>query len=149
MYYEDLIDNNFEDETSVEFRLRQKETLNALKKLDKYYEKHSVLFNDVWTDGKYRKYIMVDNYGSGPYGSLVRNAVTGITYNIKVGSKDEDLLFKVNLTTCHPKRREPLTLYYDSPEEYEKHHLTYVPNVIKEKWIKRTLHMQKRQRLTV
>jgi hypothetical protein len=143
MYYEDLIDNKFDDEASVELRLKQKETLDALKKLDKYYEKHSVLFNDVWIDGKYRKYIIVDNYGSGPYGSLARNAITGLTYNIKVGSKDEDLLFKVSLTTCRPKRRDPLTLYYDSPEQYEKHHIVCVSNAIKQKWLEKTLYMQK------
>jgi len=143
MYYEDLLDSAFNDETSVEFKLRQKDAISALKKLDKYYEKYSIPFNDIWTDGKYYKKITIENYGCGSRGTPIRNAVTGMKTNFIVGSKDEDLFFKVNKSTGHNQRKEPLTLYYDSPEQYEKHHFTSVPNVIKEKWLERTLYMQK------
>jgi hypothetical protein len=143
MYYEDLLDTAFNDESSVEFKLKQKDALSALKKLDKYYEKYSIPFKDIWTDGKYYKKITIENYGSGPSGTPIRNAVTGIRTNFIVGSKDEDLFFKVNKTTGNNQRKEPLILYYDSPEQYEKHHLTSVQNVIKKKWIERTLYTQK------
>ena len=65
MFYEDLIDNNFDDETSVGLKLKEKETLSSLKKIDKYYEKYTFQFNDTWTDGKYYKNITTQNYGSG------------------------------------------------------------------------------------
>ena len=42
-----------------EFKLRQIQTVDAVKKLDKHYEKFVVPFNKVWTDGKYYKFITI------------------------------------------------------------------------------------------
>jgi hypothetical protein len=136
MYYEDLIDNKFDDEASAELRLKQKETISALRNIDKNYEKYKIPFNNVWTDGKYHKSITIENYGSESTGTLIRNAVTGIRYDIKVGSEYENILFKVTDSTGYNKRKEPLILYYDSPEQYEKHRFTNVSDVIKKKWLK-------------
>lgn len=147
MYYEDLIDNNFNDESSAEFRLRQKETLSALKKLDKHYEKYNIPFNDIWTDGKYHKKITIESYGSDSTGTFIRNAVTGIRYDIKVGSKDEYILFKVTNAIGRNQRKDPLILYYDSPEQYEKHHLANLSDTIKKKWVENALYMQRQQNM--
>ena len=59
MYYDEIFDSAFNDESSVEFKLRQKEAASALNKLDKRYEKYSVPFNNIWSDGKYRKHITI------------------------------------------------------------------------------------------
>ena len=141
MYFDDLVDPNFNDESSTEWRLRQKETEYALKKLDKYYNKYTLPFNKRWTDGKYYKSITIENYGSAHRGSLIRNAVTGLRYDFFVGSKEESTLFKVNDATGYNERKEPLTLFYDSPEQYEKHHFTTVSPEIKQKWVKNALYI--------
>ena len=144
MYYDDLLETAVNDETSVEFDLRQKAAADSLKRLDKNYDKFSVPFNNTWTDGKYYKRITIENYGSGSQGSLIRNAVTGTTYNIEVGSIDEDLLFKVTDSTGRYGRPVPLMLYYDTPEQYENHHFVKVSNEIKQKWFQRSQQAQKR-----
>ena len=107
------------------------------------YEKYSIPFNGMWADGKYYKRITIENYGSGSHGNLIRNAVTGIKYNITVGSAGEDMFFKVRESTGRNGRRETLTLYYDSPEQFENHHFTTLPIEVKQKWHKRSLEFRK------
>ncbi len=141
MYYEDLLDDNFQDDSSVALKLKENETISSLKKKDKYYEKYTFPFHDTWTDGKYYKNITTQNYGSGPAGTLIRNAVSGLIYDIRLGSIHEDALFKVCKTTG--KRKDPLVLFYDSPEEYEKHYFTNVSDDIKKKWIERSSYARK------
>lgn len=143
MYYEDLIDNTFDDESSVALKLKQKDATYALKKMDKQYEKFTIPFYDTWTDGKYYKRILVENYGSGPAGSFIRNAATGLRYDIRVGTIDEGILFKVTNSSGFNKRKEPLILYYDSPEEYEKHYFTHVSDDVKEKWLEKCYSLKK------
>jgi len=141
MYYDDLVDSNFNDESSTEWRLRIKEADHALKKLDKYYNKYTLPFNKKWTDGKFYKRITIENYGSAHRGSLIRNAVTGLRYDIFVGSKEESTLFKVTDATGYNERKDPLTLFYDSPEQYEKHHFTNVTSETKQQWVKKALYV--------
>lgn len=143
MYYEELLETAVNDESSVEFRLRQKKTVDAIKRLDKNYNSYSIHFNDNW-NGKYYKRITIENYGSGSHGTLIRNAVTGATYNIVVGSSNEDVFFKVIDSTGCNGRRDPLMLYYDSPEQHENHHFTSVSPQVKQKWYERSLATQKR-----
>ena len=146
MYYEDLIDSAVNDETSVEFKLRQIQTAEAVKKLDKHYEKIIVPFNKAWTDGKYYKFITIENYGSGTIGTRIRNAVTGVKENFMVGSADEDLFFKVTDSTGRYGRKDPLILYYDSPEQFENHHFTTVNQDIKNRWYEKNLAATRRMR---
>ena len=112
--------------------------------MDKRYEKYSVPFNNIWTDGKYRKHINIEMYGSGEHRTLIRNAVTGARYDILVGCTDEDILFKVTDSTGRNSRREPLMLYYDTPEQYENHQLTKVSTEVKQNWLKKSLKAQQR-----
>lgn len=147
MYYDDLLETAVNDESSVDFKLRQKEAADALKRLDKNYEKYSIAFNDNWTDGKYYKRITIENYGSGSHGTKIRNAVTGSYYDYIVGSSDEDLFFKVSEATGRNGRKDPLMLYYDTPEQYENHHFASVSPEVKQKWFQRSLEAQKRLNL--
>jgi hypothetical protein len=110
---------------------------------DKNYSKYKVHFPD-------GHYITIENYGSGLSGTFARNAITGeyikvagIHYII-VGSSDEELLFKVTDSSGHNGRKEPLILYYNSPEEYENHHFIDVSPNIKTLWNKRSKEAQKR-----
>ena len=135
MYYEAFMDN---DDTSVDYNLKQKEVADALKKLDKNYEKYSIPFNDTWTDGKYYKKVTIEQYGSGSHGSRIRNAVTGGYYdrNFIVGSAYEDLFYKVTDSTGRNGRRYPLTLFYDSPDQYATHNYTTISAKETQKWLK-------------
>jgi hypothetical protein len=146
MYCEDffVLDTSGKDESSVDFKIRQEKTADSIKRLDRYYEKYSIPFNGTWTDGKYYKRITIENYGSRLSRTFARNAVTGVRYNICVGSADEDILFKVCEATGRNGRKDPLMLYYDSPEQYENHQFTSVSSDIKQMWNKRYLAAQKR-----
>ena len=56
------------------------------------------------------------------YSGLIRDAETGEYYNYKVGSKDEDLFFKVTIATgeCTSANRST-TAFYTSPYQYMNH----------------------------
>ncbi len=146
MYYEDFLDSAVNDESSVKFNLRQKGAADAVRRLDKHYEKYTIPFNGNW-GGKYYDRITIENYGSGSHGTFIRNAVTGARYNIIVGSNEEDILFKVNEASGRNGRREPLMLYYDSPEQYENHHFTTVSLDVKQKWYNRLLEARNRMNM--
>lgn len=145
MYYEDIVETAVNDETTDDFRLRTQTTADAVKKLDRNYEKYKLVFNDIGPDGKYHKYITIENFGSGSYGSKIRNAVTGSYYNYIVGSSDEDLFFKVVEATGRNGRKEPLTLFYDSPEQYENQHFrtVSVSQEAKDLWVTRSHRAQR------
>lgn len=147
MPYDDTYDFDFNDETSVEFNGRQQKAGEALKKVDKYYDSYSIPFNKVGPDGKFRKRLTIESYGSGQQGTLIRNAVTGFKYNSTVGSADEDLFFKVADARGRDGRKEPLMLYYDSPEQYENHHYVTVDTDVKMDWYRRSLDARRRLNL--
>lgn len=68
-------------------------------------------------------------------GRDIRNAVTGMRQvGYKVGSRDEDLFFTVTIATGENGTREPHFLYYDDPEQWERHFQTYLPTSTKEDW---------------
>ena len=64
----------------------------------------------------------------------IKNAITGaIEAPFRVGTEDEDLFFSVFLSTgeCGPT---PPCLFYDSPEQYERHFYTKVSDELKARW---------------
>ena len=91
---------------------------------DKHYHKivYAVepYFNN--KNNKWMKHKTTKFYSSGDTGTYIRDAVTGYYYNIKVGSKEEESLFKVRL--CHRKFDFPVTAFYNTPEEFEREHYT-------------------------
>ena len=147
MLYDNDYWSNFEDETSVELNTRQQRTTDQLKKLNKHYERYTIPYNKVASDGKFHKKITIELYGSKGTGSTIKNAVTGVNYNILVGSSEEDLLFKVVEATGRYGRKEPITLYYDSPEQFENHHFTSVDTDVKKYWYERNLEARTRLKL--
>ena len=126
MYYEDIFHPNEENDVLN----HQKKELNNIKSSDPGYG--YIFIDKLLPSGKNRK-TRVDCYSAGDSGSNIRNAETGDYYKYKVGSKDEDLFFKLRLLT--DKCDEDLTtLYYDSPEQYENHFNTVISDDVKEKW---------------
>lgn len=68
-------------------------------------------------------------------GKPIRDAVTGsrMTKHL-VGSRDEDYYFKVALATGQLKTDEGHVLFFDNPEQFERHMRTTVSQDIKQKW---------------
>lgn len=68
-------------------------------------------------------------------GSKIRNAISGFgDRNIVVG-RNENLFFKVGMCTGELGKDPYGThLYYDSPEQYEKHFHTYIDKKTKDLW---------------
>ena len=67
-------------------------------------------------------------------GASIRNAVSGLyESNHKVGSIDEDLFFKVAMCTGENKTSTNM-LFYDSPEQYERHFMCSISTATKDRW---------------
>ena len=85
------------------------------------------------------KDIMV--FPSSSQGSNIKNAETGEFTRYIVGSMDEDLFYKVTIATGEFESG-PLTLFYDSPTHYERHHGEVVSDDAK---FRRRLKQQQRE----
>ena len=132
MTYEDQFYSSNDNDIDLQFN---KDALTELKNNDKYYDKYVLPVNKIWIDGKYYKNRTIEKYGSGKVGSNIRNAVTGeIRINFLVGSVNEDLFFKVSDAYGRNGRREPLMLFYDSPEHYERHQYLELDGLTKKRW---------------
>jgi len=67
-------------------------------------------------------------------GTLIRDAITGHKEtNYRVGSWHEDLFFKV-IEASGYLGRQSFVLFYDSPEQYERHMKTNISDSVKRKW---------------
>jgi hypothetical protein len=127
MYNEEHLENA--DDISFESN-RQK--VNDFIKDKRHYK-----IKRVNIDGKRKK---IDIFGSGPIDYTIRNAVSGFKYTGHiVGSKFEDLYFKVKLATGEVAGAESITLFYDDPEQCENHLFQEFPQEVKEKWYKKFL----------
>lgn len=105
---------------------------NKAKKQDKGYERKLKIIKD--------KKIVIDTYHSSDTpGSIIRHAVTGVWLSARVGSIEENLYFKVRDNTGKDTR----SLYYDSPEECERHMFLFLSTEIKGKWTEKFAETQK------
>ena len=73
-------------------------------------------------------------------GSTIRCAITGSYFiNSRVGKYDEDLFFKVRITHGI-QSQNPITLFFDSPDQYERHMKTTISQNEKEKWSSKSMN---------
>lgn len=83
-----------------------------------------------------------------PYtpGATIRNALTGIYQNYKVGRREEHLFYKVVMATGEGRdgklSQEPNQLFYDYPEQYERHWACTVSEEAKSAWYERMRAME-------
>ena len=126
VYMDDDISITTGTYTITSEKRKRLKSLEDIKRLDKGYNK---VFRK-----KNGKQYSVEYYATSlSPGRKIRNAINGAYTNCLVGSYDEDLFFKLRLLT--DKCDEDLTtLYYDSPEQYEKHFNDVISDEIKEKW---------------
>jgi hypothetical protein len=150
MYYDEHYHatgiNDFDNDT-VNSNDLNKNALETMNKHNKKYVKITRSFNKKWIDGKFYKKIQIDCFKSGRSGNRIVNAVTGEYTTHIVGSVDEDLYFKVSLCTRESGIKEPIHLFYDSPEQYENHHFNIVIIPLKERWYEKNLEAKKTNKL--
>lgn len=137
MYYDDRfnpVDSNDFDDYDKE--TRRIHALLNLKSLDKNYHKYKKMVTlEDETGYRSQKKILIEYYSSGQTGNYIRNAQTGIYTKDTVGSKNEDLYFKITFSNSNH-------LFYDSPEQYERHQHDKISSEIKEKWLKKKLNFE-------
>ncbi len=135
-YYEN--DNN--DSNSLNSSDRLAESNRQLELNDKYFqrlrrnrldEKKTAKRND---GTEYYKKVYVNAFGSGGHGMRIRNAVTGVKYPYLVGSRYQDKFFSVAICTGENGMKDSLSLFYDSPEQYESHMFSTIDNERKNIW---------------
>ena len=118
---------------------RNTNMLQNLKSMDNKYHKYKKNIFTIDDHGyKISKKIVIEYYSSGPIGSYIRNALTCLYTTDMVGSKNEDLYFKINLSYGNSA-----TLFYETPEQYERHHHDKLSTHIKENWLKKKLIFEK------
>jgi hypothetical protein len=128
--YNNMEENLYENDSGFGTNHENK-ILKEINKNNKHY--HTIRRRQ--SNGKYKKFSF---YTTCPQGSNIRNAFTGKFYTHKVGSKDEDLYFKVIISTGDTSQYSP-TLFYDSPIEYEKHMNCILNSEIKKVWEKKNI----------
>jgi len=130
MSYSDVISMSSDDLVDT------KKLLKELKKnpANKIYTMQKVFYNIKVNNKFYKKFIEeYDIFGSGAQGTNIKSAVTGEKTSHLVGSVNEDLYFKVILTNVNGVQG-PVTLFYNSPAEYELHQGKTIPDSIRENW---------------
>ena len=145
MYYDEMLET-VADTDFVSVDNKKNASVAVARNIDHNYEKLKIPFNGTWKDGRFYETITVELYGSGQSGSRIRNAVTGQRYPYLVGSTDEDLLFKVSDATGRYGRKHPLTLFYDSPEQYENQNVTFISQDVKAAWQENNLAARQRMK---
>lgn len=67
-------------------------------------------------------------------GTMIRDAITGHKYNrYRVGSSDESLFFKAK-DVSGTTNNQPNILFYESPEQFERHMKVNISTDIKKSW---------------
>lgn len=127
MYQDEYLNPSDLDYTYNE--LSPKEQLQESKNMDRGY---NVIYRRVMRkDGKIKNK-KIEIYTTSGIGSRIRDAETGDYYQNIVGSKDEDLFFKVGLSTGECKSANgSSTLFFLSPQHYATHlHCELNPDMI-------------------
>ena len=76
----------------------------------------------------------------------IRHAITGLRTPYPTGSKYADLFFSVVDTSCISPRKDNMNrrkLYYNNPEEYERHFNVTVSKDCKAKWVEKTRKLRR------
>ena len=114
-----------DSEESVQ-RLTRQQYQQLLKQSDPDYHTVKRRF------GKKMKTVEVYSTKSNP-GYRIRNPITGHRMQERVGTLAERSFFKIRITSFGDGS-EPITLFYDSPETYERHMSQRVSQDIKQAW---------------
>jgi hypothetical protein len=113
---------------------------NFKKKSSRAHLLEDVGYNCVYrkVDGKMAKVDFFET--SSTPNKYIRDAISGTRFLFRTGTSDEDLFYSVRLATGENKRREGATLFYDNPEQYERHFYTTVSQATKDAWLNKVLN---------
>jgi hypothetical protein len=127
--FDNIPDLESESLTSVSTnRKKNRKMYEDSKKLDKGYHKLKSYRSD--------KNAGIDVYSTViTPGVMIRDAITGARYNqFRVGSTNEHLFFKVGVSYGHTES-DNIILFFDNPEQFERHMKTTLSQDVKEKWV--------------
>lgn len=155
MYYEDPYDPtqpNDVDDYELEKMKNNGSSLLGFQSGDKGL---SIITRPVVLENGYVKNKRIKIFASGSAGSRIRDAETGEYYPNIVGSKDEDLFYKVNVATgeCNSSNGSS-TLFFCSPQHYMNYLLSDVSPEKVASWEKRRdarlkeINLEKRSRFS-
>lgn len=130
--------SKFKNISSDDVVLQSMTGLKKIKEMDKHYHVYEKIIVVGSSDKFIKKLHRIEYYSSGGEGTRIRDAQTGNYTNHLVGSKDEDLYFKIRMSGKSDDRIG-VTVFYDSPEHYERHHHEKLSEGIKESWLKKRL----------
>ena len=132
VYIDNFQPENNNDVISYANTEEYKNLLQESKNYDRGYNK--VFRSLIQKNGKSKR-TKIEFYTSGDIGCNIRDAETGVYYKNLVGSKDEDLFFKVSLATgeCNSKNGST-TFFYISPTHYMSHMNCQVSPEIIQNW---------------
>ena len=150
----ELVNNSFNnnediDETPIDFEYSKHERRRIkLENID-YNNKIGYIMrrplNNITNSKLKNKLQYIQFYKTSFFpGSNIKNAITGNFYEYLVGSKNEKLLFKIAICTGEKGTlnyidnkfiAEPSSLFYDSPEQCEKHLCIEIHQKTKTKWL--------------
>jgi hypothetical protein len=121
------------------------ETKTKVKKIMSDIYQNNKGFHLIKRKAKDGKLHNIEVFSSGIQGTTIKNAISGsYYYGDKVGSKDEDLYFKVSISTGD-FGRDTVALFYDSPEQYERHMYTTVDSEDKKRWLEKQVNVKIRK----
>lgn len=110
----------------------QQNLITDVKSLDRGY---NVIYRTMLGKNGKPKRTKIAVYTSGSTYSHIRDAETGTYYSDRVGTRDEDLYFKVELSTGECKSKNgSKTLFYLSPRHYMAHLNSEVSEDTIQKW---------------
>jgi hypothetical protein len=122
------IDSESISDGTLTSKKRKRTKHDELENLDKGYVKTFIYKNSMKMPLEYFK-------TTNTQGAKIRNALTGIYEDYRVGKSTEDLFFKVASTITKDPKSESHLLFYDSPEQFEKHFHCELSDEIKRKWV--------------
>lgn len=135
--YFNASDMSIDETSTIDTETRNHLKMNEVhKRMDKDYYCYKTRINC--------ENIKIELYSS-PFKGFIRNATTGIRSQYKVGSKYEDLFFKVKDVARNNQtvlNNLPRKLFYDSPEECERHMHVIIPTEVKETWTENRMLMK-------
>lgn len=122
--------------------LSKNETNTKIKKIMSDIHHNTKGLHIVKRQSKDRKWHSVEVFSSGCQGNTIRNAISGsYYYGDRVGSKQEDFYYKVGISTSDVGR-DTISLFYDSPDQYERHMYATVNSENKQRWIDKQVGLQ-------
>lgn len=127
MYYDDRFHPVHGSDLDPTAAKKQTQGLtDSIKSLDKNY--HCIRVDIPGKPGKAK----IEYFNSQGCGNPIRNAITGERYRDKlVGSKCEDAFFKICIPHAEGGNN---TLFYESPEAFERHQYTTLDEKTKAAW---------------